>query len=44
MIISENCKIFDDNRISQIFNEHFINIAVTLDLKSSITSKDTATI
>ena len=36
-IISEkDCIVSDDRRLSEIFNEHFINITKTLDLKPSI--------
>ena len=35
-------KVFDDKRLSEIFNEHFINITITLDLKPSIISSTTS--
>ena len=41
MISEKNCIVFDDRRLSEIFNEHFINITKTLDLKPSIISTTT---
>ena len=34
----------DDRRLSEIFNEHFINITKTLDLKPSIISTTTTSL
>ena len=42
MTSEKDCIISDDRRLSQIFNEHFINITKTLDLKSSIISTTTS--
>ena len=36
MISEKDCIVSDDRRLSEIFNEHFINITKTLDLKPSI--------
>ena len=36
MISEKDCVVSDDRRPSGIFNEHFIDIAETLDLKPSI--------
>ena len=36
MISEKDCIVSDDRRLSEIFNEHFINITNTLDLKPSI--------
>ena len=42
-VISENdCIVSDDRRPSETFNEHFINITKTLDLKPSIISTTTS--
>ena len=35
MISEINCRVFDDRRLCKIFNEHFINITWTSDLKPS---------
>ena len=36
MISEKDWIVSDDRRLSEIFNEHFINVAKTLDLKPSI--------
>ena len=36
MISEKDCIVSDNRRLSEIFNEHFINITKTLDLKPSI--------
>ena len=38
MISEKDCIVSDTRRLSEIFNEHFINITKTLDLKPNITS------
>ena len=43
IIISEkDCIVSDERRLSQLFNEHFINITKTLHLKPSIISTTTS--
>ena len=42
MISEKDCIVSDDRRLSEIFNEHFINITKTLDLKPSIISTTTS--
>ena len=42
MISEKDCIVSDDRRLSEIFNEHFINITNTLDLKPSIISTTTS--
>ena len=42
MIWEKDCVISDCRRLSEIFNEHFINITKTLDLKASITFTTTS--
>ena len=42
MISEKDCIVFDNRRLSEIFNEHFINITKTLDLKPSIISTTTS--
>ena len=42
MIWEKDCVVSDDRRLSEIFNEHFINITKTLDLKASITFTTTS--
>ena len=42
MISEKDCIVSDDRRLSEIFNEHFINITKTLDLKPSISPTTTS--
>ena len=42
MISEKNCLVSDDRRLFDMFNEHFININKTLDLKPSIISTTTS--
>ena len=42
MISEKDCIVSDDRRLSEIFNEHFINITKTLDLKPSVISTTTS--
>ena len=42
MISEKDCIVSDNRRLSEIFNEHFINITKTLDLKPSIISTPTS--
>ena len=42
MISEKDCIVSRDRRLSEIFNEHFINITKTLDLKPSIISTTTS--
>ena len=42
MISEKNCLVSDDRRLFEMFNEHFININKTLDLKPSIVSTTTS--
>ena len=41
MISEKDCIVFDDWRLSEIFNTHFVNITKTLDLKPGIISTTT---
>ena len=38
MISAKDCTFSDDTGLSEIFNEHFVNITKTLDLKPSFCS------
>ena len=42
MVSEKDCIISNERGLSEIFKEHFINIAKTLDLKSSIISTTTS--
>ena len=42
MISEKDCIVSDKRRLSEIFNEYFINITKTLDLKPSIISTTTS--
>ena len=42
MISEKDCIVSDDRRVSEVFNEHFINTTQTLDLKQSIMSTATS--
>ena len=42
MISEKDCIVSDDRRLSEIFNEHFINITKTLDSKPSISPTTTS--
>ena len=44
MISEKDCKVSDNKGLSGIFNEHFINIIKTLDLKPSIISTTTTSL
>ena len=42
MISEKDCIVSDNRRLSEIFNEHFINVTKTLDLQPSIISTTTS--
>ena len=42
MISQNDCRVSDDRRLSENFNEHFISITKILDLKPSIISTTTS--
>ena len=44
MISEKDCKVSDNRGLSGIFNEHFIDIIKTLDLKPSIISTITTSL